>query len=41
LGSENAFGDGFAVSEDEAIKFLMARKFDVGRAISLFHTNRV
>ncbi|XP_066913427.1 tyrosine-protein phosphatase non-receptor type 9-like [Clytia hemisphaerica] len=40
MGSENAFGDGIAVGEDEAIKFLMARKFDVGRAISLFHTNR-
>lgn len=39
LGSENAFSDGIAVSEDEAIKFLMARKFDVGRAISLYHTH--
>lgn len=41
LSLENAFGDGILVSEKEAIQFLMARKFDVGRAISLFHTNRM
>ena len=41
LSQENAFGDGFTVTEEEAVRFLMARKFEVGRAVSLYHSHIV
>lgn len=40
VNNVDGYGERFSITKEEAIKYLMARKFDVDRALSLFFSSR-